>query len=230
MSMFTQSLSKYSTQFREGYFNFFRIWTSATPQPIQNDIWQSLGLHLVNINAYAKFYKNIPNGLRVIDIFRHFSWTGRGQNLHKLSSDKIKCLIIGYSIKFNFKFQLTFLGSCNCWAKAWQNKHLHVHAKQRLRLVCASAQSDQSSLKKIWVLNYPHKGCPGWSESSLGAQVSWLVLSCCGSANVFCSCSTIKWAASWQNQHNDCAPSDDSDQPGHPPSLIRAFAVRSVGS
>ena len=50
------------------------------------------------------------------------SQTGRGQNLHKLSSDKIKCLIIGHSMKFNFKFQLTFLGSCNglknsftCW-------------------------------------------------------------------------------------------------------------------
>ena len=26
------------------------------------------------------------------------------------------------------------------------------------------------------------------------------------------------------------APSEDSDQPGHPPSLIRVFAVRSVGS
>ena len=29
-----------------------------------------------------------------------------------------------------------------------------------------------------------------------------------------------------KNQHNDCAPSEDSDQPGHPPSLIRFFAVR----
>ena len=38
------------------------------------------------------------------------------------------------------------------------------------------------------------------------------------------------WAASWWNQQNDCAPSEDSDQPGHPPSLIRAFAVRSMGS
>ena len=27
-----------------------------------------------------------------------------------------------------------------------------------------------------------------------------------------------------------CAPSEDSDQPGHPPSLIIVFAVRSVGS
>ena len=35
-----------------------------------------------------------------------------------------------------------------------------------------------------------------------------------------------KWAASWQNQQSDCAPSENSDQPGHPPSLIRVFAVR----
>ena len=34
------------------------------------------------------------------------------------------------------------------------------------------------------------------------------------------------WAASWQNQQCGCEPSEDSDQPGHPPSLIRVFAVR----
>ena len=34
-----------------------------------------------------------------------------------------------------------------------------------------------------------------------------------------------KWAATWQNQQSDCAPIEDSDQPGHPPSLIRVFAV-----
>ena len=28
------------------------------------------------------------------------------------------------------------------------------------------------------------------------------------------------WAASWQNQQSDCAPSEDLDQPGHLPSLI----------
>ena len=27
-----------------------------------------------------------------------------------------------------------------------------------------------------------------------------------------------------------CAPSEDSDQPGHPPSLIRVFAVHLMGS
>ena len=36
---------------------------------------------------------------------------------------------------------------------------------------------------------------------------------------------TLKWAASWQNQQCGCAPSKDSDQPGHPPSLIRVFTV-----
>ena len=35
-----------------------------------------------------------------------------------------------------------------------------------------------------------------------------------------------KWAATWKTQQNECAPSEDSDQPGHPPSLIRVFAVR----
>ena len=33
------------------------------------------------------------------------------------------------------------------------------------------------------------------------------------------------WAAAWQNQQNDSEPSEDSDQPGHPPSLIRVFPV-----
>ena len=34
------------------------------------------------------------------------------------------------------------------------------------------------------------------------------------------------WTATWQTQQNECAPIEDSDQPGHPPSLIRDFAVR----
>ena len=32
-----------------------------------------------------------------------------------------------------------------------------------------------------------------------------------------------------KNQQNECVPSKDSDQPGHPTSLIRVFAVRSMG-
>ena len=38
------------------------------------------------------------------------------------------------------------------------------------------------------------------------------------------------WATTWENQQNECAPSKDSDQPRHPPSLIRGFAVLSVDS
>ena len=46
--------------------------------------------------------------------------------------------------------------------------------------------------------------------------------------NLYSSLKSISyiWAASWQNQKMAGAPSDDSDQPGHPPSLIRVFAVR----
>ena len=42
-------------------------------------------------------------------------------------------------------------------------------------------------MKKVWVLSYPlsaqhgFSGCPGWSESSLGAQAILLILSCAGS-------------------------------------------------
>ena len=41
----------------------------------------------------------------------------------------------------------------------------------------------------------------------------------------FSWCSLLIWAMTWQNQQNECAPIEDSDQPGHPPSLIRVFAV-----
>ena len=49
-------------------------------------------------------------------------------------------------------------------------------------------------MKKPWVLSYPLSaqqrlirlgGCPGWSESSLGAHFVLLVLSCCGSFVMF---------------------------------------------
>ena len=42
----------------------------------------------------------------------------------------------------------------------------------------------------------------------------------------YCRTLLKTWAATWQNQQNDYAPSEDSDQPGHLPSLIRVFAVR----
>ena len=38
--------------------------------------------------------------------------------------------------------------------------------------------------------------------------------------HISCKFKNAIWAASWQNQQNDCVHSQDSDQPGHPPSLI----------
>ena len=63
----------------------------------------SISMPMQNLSTYSKRFKS----------YGHFSRTGRGQNLHKLSGEKIKCLIIERSMKFNFQFQLTFLGSCN---------------------------------------------------------------------------------------------------------------------
>ena len=75
-----------------------------------NVISQSLGLDVDNINAYAKVYQNIPNGLRVIDIFHEQA----GENIFtNCPVTKSKCLIIGHSMKVNLQFQLTLLGSCN---------------------------------------------------------------------------------------------------------------------
>ena len=50
----------------------------------------------------------------------------------------------------------------------------------------------------------------------------------CKCSAVFCNEAGItnNWAASWQNQQNDLSSSEASDQHGHPPSLIRVFAVR----
>ena len=46
----------------------------------------------------------------------------------------------------------------------------------------------------------------------------------------YCLSTQLIWATTWQNQQSECVPSEDSDQPGHPPSLIRVFAVRWMGS
>ena len=53
------------------------------------------------VQVLSAFFTNRPAS--------KFSQTRRRQNLHKLSGDKIKYLIIGHSMKFNFKFQLALL-------------------------------------------------------------------------------------------------------------------------
>ena len=84
------------------------------------------------------------------------------------------------------------------WGTSWQNQQNGLCAQRRLGSAWASTQSDQS-------FHCPHKesltpqlpiertvktlirlgGCPGWSESSLGAKVILLVLSWGGSCISF---------------------------------------------
>ena len=80
------------------------------------------------------------------------------------------------------------------WATSWQNQQNDFCAHRRLRSAWASAQSDQSlrcalsgylrtqfCFRRTALTLIRLGGCPGWSESSLGAQIILLVLSCRGS-------------------------------------------------
>ena len=77
------------------------------------------------------------------------------------------------------------------------------------------------------------EGCQGWSESSLGTHAILLAFTWCGSIMLGRlgprGRSRPFWAHSEPHQDKTnkvvCAPSEDSDQPGIPPSLIRVFAV-----
>ena len=70
-------LSKYYARFKgKDQFHFVRLFTSAKPRPMRNNIWQYLMLDMVNINEYAKSHQNITYGSRdrtQIHIFR--IWT-----------------------------------------------------------------------------------------------------------------------------------------------------------
>ena len=78
---------------------------------------------------------------------------------------------------------LQFFGQLQKWATSWQNQQNDMCAQQRLRSAWASAQSDQSlpcalsgELRTQGFFMWTAKtlirlgGCPGWSESLLGAQ------------------------------------------------------------
>ena len=118
--MLRKSLSKYSLSSRDrAIFTFSefepRLRLGQSQMTFDNLSGYILSILICtcmqNISKYSKRFKS----------YRHFLRIGRRQNLHKQIGVKIftscpvtiKCLIIGHSMKFNFKFQLTFLGSCN---------------------------------------------------------------------------------------------------------------------
>ena len=120
-------------------------------------------------------------------------------------------------------------------------------AQRRLRSAWASAQSDQSlrcpheeSLGP-WVLSYPlstqRSLWSDWADAQADLSLRWahshfvgFVMRRLKSVALISLLqehdSGNKLAATWQNQQSECASSEDSDQAGHPPSLIRVFAVR----
>ena len=118
------------------------------------------------------------------------------------------------------------------WAASWQNQQNGIRpvwlesslsAWRKLGSLATywthSEDSDQTGRMRrlIWVVS--------------GRTLYSLVLSCRGS---FAVCLPLHseslvsriWTTTWQNQQHDCAPSEDSDQPGQSPSLIRVFPVR----
>ena len=53
-------------------------------------------------------------------------------------------------------------------------------------------------------------------------------MTCCSRKCLWCIkwiTAFLRWAATWQNQQNECVPIEDSD---HPPRLTRVFVVRSM--
>ena len=112
------------------------------------------------LSKYSKWFKSNRHFSRIFTNrpASKSSQTGPRQNLHKLSGDKIKCLIIGHfyeiqlsvdfirvvqcliighSMKFNFKFQLTFLGSCN-WLFILKYVHGSVMKYNQLTPKCTT--------------------------------------------------------------------------------------------
>ena len=67
-----------------GPFTLFQNLELGKPRPMKNDISQSLGLYLNNINVYAEVYQNIPLSSRYKVIFT-FSEFGARQSLGRWS-------------------------------------------------------------------------------------------------------------------------------------------------
>ena len=116
--MFTQKFIKIFHSVQEiGLFSLFQNLNLgyASANPIHHLIisWATSGQYQCVFKILSKYSKRFKS-------YRHFSRTGWWENLLKQAGDKIKCLIIGHTMKVNLQFQLTFFGSCNFTAKRWQ--------------------------------------------------------------------------------------------------------------
>ena len=119
------ALSKASTDDKCNSLTFFRMFTSAKPQPISKVIWQSHGVHIVNINVKAKFHHNIPLRSRDSAIIT-FSKFGARQSLDqwKMSFRNLSGYILSISM-FTQSLWL-YLVNINVYATVYQNISLSL--------------------------------------------------------------------------------------------------------
>ena len=159
------------------------------------------------------------------------------------------------SIKLSFlitvlpKYPEAFNGT-----RARQNKQNDMCAQQRLRSTWAS---EPSLMCALWVskdLTFLHADSEVSDQTVRMPRLVW-VFAGCTSFCWFCRAPaqlytsyrshwfrlvittttdnptpSYPWATTWQNKQNDCAPSEDSDQPGPTPSLSKSLRLRSLGS
>ena len=123
--------------------------------------------------------------------------------------------------------RLITLGSCPGWSESSLGAHsfswfCHVVAhlelqEKRIKLLLSEQWSDSGNSQILHIFFMKKVG----THIFLGP----LFIHFC-----IIIIALLIWAMTWQNQQSECALSKDSDQPGHLPSLIRVFAVHSMGS
>ena len=134
-------------------------------------------------------------------------------NTCKPENDTCVGLATGGSDIYAQVAMVTDMQKCNLWFMQWIFCSFYYGlAYFKVNFICFVKLKFVSPFKTVEVFH----------ASQIGNN--WILY------NFYIPGHTCNWATSRQNQQNDCAPSKDSDNPGHPHSQIRVFAVRSMGS
>ena len=161
-----------------------------------------------------------------------FSW--RGSIESKGSKQQIKVPLIK-TCHLHFLFGNQQCSVISIWASLCEKgtSNYHIGKLQRLSWACTAMQSRQNlcclhttwgpEYKKFQTKNHPWPYLSGCACMFEGSQTTKCLGSC-----------FHEMAHLFEPPHDKTnkmtAPNEDSDQPGHAPSLIRVFAVRSMGS
>ena len=110
----------------------------------------------------------------------------------------------------------------------WPTKGLKMLIEAVLAYVCCSFKWSSCKKKKefcIWI-QFDENKIKIVSACQFHEKTIKIVYYVVKSMSTRCLVVNDIWAATWQNQQNGYVPSEDSDQPGHPPIQIRVFAIR----